>query len=85
MTAAAAATFLLIAPTAAHADTGACVSYLEEVGQDTTVRVQVCAETETLGDTVSTSYARSVCGLLMTLTGLSQEHTATACDHAVAP
>lgn len=79
-----AATMVLTAPTAG-ADTGACVSYLEDIGKDTTARVQICAETETLGDTVSQAYALSVCNPLMLLTGLSQGESATACQLAVAP
>lgn len=85
LTAAAAAALLVTAPTIAHADTGACVSYLEDVGEDTTVRVQICAETETLADTVSQSYALSVCVPLMSLTGLARHHAVTACEFAVAP
>jgi hypothetical protein len=85
LTAVATAALVVTVPTVAHADTGACVSYLEDVGQDTTVRVQICAETETIGDTISTSYAFTVCVPLMSLTGLAQHHAVTACELAVAP
>lgn len=70
---------------AAQADTGACTSYLEDAGEDTTVRVQMCAETETAGDSVSQEYAMTICLPLMSMTGLPEEHTLTACALAVEP
>lgn len=70
---------------AAQADTVACTAYLTDEGKDTTTRVQICAETETAGDTVSQEYAKLVCLPLMSLTGLSKEHTIEACTLAVEP
>lgn len=69
----------------ASADTGACASYLEEQGEDNTARYQVCAETETLGDTVSAQYAVTVCVPLMSVTALPERLATEACHLAVEP
>lgn len=70
---------------AAQADTGACTSYLEDAGEDTSVRVQICAETETAGDVVSPQYAMAICLPAMSLTGLPEYHTVEACTLAIEP
>lgn len=69
----------------ASADTGSCVSYLERQGEDNTVRVQLCAETETLGDTVSQQYALAVCVPGMSLTGLPEPQAVESCHLAAEP
>jgi hypothetical protein len=69
----------------ARADTGACSSFLEHIGEDGTVRYQLCALTETLGDVVSQEYAQNVCVTLMHATGLANEWAYQACTLAVAP
>lgn len=69
----------------ASADTGACASYLEEQGEDNSVRYQLCAETETLADSASQQYALMVCVPGMAVTGLPQPLATEACDLAVQP
>src|SRR5262245_29886345 len=69
----------------ASADTGACASYLEDHGEDTTVRYQYCAETETLGDTATPEYAMASCVPLMTTSGLREDLSHEACALAIAP
>jgi len=69
----------------AGADTGACGSYLEDHGEDTTIRYQLCAETETLGDTATPEYAVASCVPLMTTSGLRSDLSHQACALAVAP
>lgn len=81
-TAAAAAALVLSAPTA-NADAGACVSYLERHGVDTTVRVQVCTETETIGDLLSQEVAIGLCPVLMAPTFLDPSTAERACWLAV--
>ncbi|HEV8557355.1 MAG TPA: hypothetical protein VGR06_13270 [Actinophytocola sp.] len=78
------AAMLLAVPTAS-ADTGACVSYLEDIGQDTSARVQICANTETIGDTISEEAALALCVPLMTATLLPQPFADRACQLAVEP
>jgi hypothetical protein len=78
------AAMLLAVPTAS-ADTGACTSYLEDIGQDTTLRVQICVNTETIGDTVSEQAAFAACEPLMTATLLPQPFVDEACQLAVEP
>lgn len=78
------AAMVLTAP-AAHADTGACVSFLEDGGEDTTVRNAVCLTTETVGDTVSAQYAFDACVPLMSVTGLPEALSVAACHLAIEP
>ncbi|MGH4023406.1 MAG: hypothetical protein ACRDRV_02345 [Pseudonocardiaceae bacterium] len=69
----------------ASADTGACTSYLENIGEDTTVRVHLCAETEAIGDGASQEVAMSFCIPAMGSTGLPPEISYEACELALAP
>ncbi len=72
-----------IAATPAHATAGQCIGYLEQQGEDTTVRNEVCQTTEVLADNVSDAYAREYCHAAMLATGLDPDTTDEACERAL--
>jgi hypothetical protein len=72
-----------IAATPAHATTGQCISYLEQKGEDTVARNEVCQTTEVLADNVSDAYARQYCHAGMLATGLDAATTKEACERAL--
>ena len=77
-------TIALTAP-AADASTGACTSYLEKKGVDTSLRVQACADAEIIGDTVSQDVSLPLCKLVMAVTLLPDSNAEEACRLSLAP